>query len=84
MKLAKSLVKFPQSAMIMDKMAAVNSTLDPSSMDSMRDETVRLSLLGQAIEDMKEGVDKFQGGRFFTEKMLQKRNIGNILIAEGF
>ncbi|XP_049880158.1 probable enoyl-CoA hydratase [Pectinophora gossypiella] len=61
-KLAKSLVKFPQNALIMDKLAAVNSTLNPNSEDSMRDEAVMESLLGNAIEDMKEGVKKFQGG----------------------
>lgn len=62
MKLAKSLVKFPESAMIMDKLAAINSQLNPNSEESMRDEAVMTSLLGNAIEDMKEGVKKFQAG----------------------
>ncbi|XP_052759172.1 probable enoyl-CoA hydratase isoform X1 [Galleria mellonella] len=61
-KLAKSLVKFPQNALIMDKLAAVNSQLNPNSEESMRDEAVFTSLLGNAIEDIKEGVKKFQGG----------------------
>lgn len=61
-KLAKSLVKFPENALIMDKMAAINSQLNPNSEDSMRDEAIMASLLGNAIEDMKEGVKKFQAG----------------------
>ncbi|XP_059061291.1 probable enoyl-CoA hydratase [Achroia grisella] len=61
-KLAKSLVKFPQNALIMDKLAAVNSQLNPNSEESMRDEAVFTSLLGNAIEDIKQGVKKFQGG----------------------
>ncbi|XP_013191716.1 probable enoyl-CoA hydratase [Amyelois transitella] len=61
-KLAKSLVKFPQNALIMDKLAAVNSQLNPNSEESMRDEAVMTSLLGNAIEDIKEGAKKFQGG----------------------
>ncbi|KAL4716512.1 hypothetical protein ACJJTC_015940 [Scirpophaga incertulas] len=61
-KLAKSMAKFPQSALIMDKLAAVNSQLNPNSEESMRDEALMNSLLGQAIEDMKVGVKKFQGG----------------------
>nr|AID66686.1 putative enoyl-CoA hydratase [Agrotis segetum] len=61
-KLAKSLAKFPENAMIMDKMAAINSQLNPNSEDSMRDEAIMSSLLGNAIEDMKEGVKKFQAG----------------------
>ncbi|RVE51666.1 hypothetical protein evm_003638 [Chilo suppressalis] len=62
MKLAKSLTKFPQNALMMDKMAAVNSQLNPNSDESMRDEAVMTSLLGGAIEDIKAGVKKFQGG----------------------
>ncbi|CAH0760000.1 unnamed protein product [Diatraea saccharalis] len=62
MKLAKSLTKFPQNALIMDKLAAVNSQLNPNSEESMRDEAVMTSLLGSAIEDIKAGVKKFQGG----------------------
>ncbi|KAJ8710074.1 hypothetical protein PYW07_009440 [Mythimna separata] len=61
-KLAKSIVKFPENALIMDKMAAINSQLNPNSEDSMRDEAIMASLLGNAIEDMKEGVKKFQAG----------------------
>uniref|UniRef100_A0A2A4JEQ0 Enoyl-CoA hydratase n=1 Tax=Heliothis virescens TaxID=7102 RepID=A0A2A4JEQ0_HELVI len=61
-KLAKSLVKFPVNAMVMDKMAAINSQLNPNSEESMRDEAIMNSLLGNAIEDMKEGVKKFQAG----------------------
>ncbi|XP_063897426.1 probable enoyl-CoA hydratase [Helicoverpa armigera] len=61
-KLAKSLVKFPSNAMVMDKMAAINSQLNPNSEESMRDEAIMNSLLGNAIEDMKEGVKKFQAG----------------------
>lgn len=62
-KLAKSLTKFPQNALMMDKIEAVNSQLNPNSDESMRDEAVMQSLLGGAIEDMKEGVKKFQGGK---------------------
>lgn len=62
MKLAKSLAKFPQNALIMDKLAAVNSQLNPNSEESMRDEAVMTSLLGNAILDIEEGVKKFQGG----------------------
>lgn len=61
-KLAKSLVKFPQNALIMDKLAAVTSQLNPNSEENMRDEAIQNSLLGNAIEDIKEGVKKFQGG----------------------
>ncbi|KAJ8710806.1 hypothetical protein PYW08_009321 [Mythimna loreyi] len=61
-KLAKSLVKFPENALIMDKMAAINSQLNPNSEESMRDEAIMSSLLGNAIEDMKEGVKKFEAG----------------------
>ncbi|KAJ0171517.1 hypothetical protein K1T71_013067 [Dendrolimus kikuchii] len=61
-KLAKSLGKFPQNALIMDKLAAVNSQLNPNSEESMRDEAVMTSLLGNAIQDINEGVKKFQGG----------------------
>lgn len=61
-KLAKSLAKFPQNALIMDKLAAVNSQLNPNSEESMRDEAVMTSLLGNAILDIEEGVKKFQGG----------------------
>lgn len=61
-KLAKSLSKFPQNALIMDKLAAVNSQLNPNSEESMRDEAVMNSLLGNAIQDINEGVKKFQGG----------------------
>ncbi|CAK1591185.1 unnamed protein product [Parnassius mnemosyne] len=61
-KLAKSLVKFPQNALIMDKLAAVNSQLNPNSEESMRDEAVISSLLGGAIEDIDEGVKKFKKG----------------------
>uniref|UniRef100_A0A2H1W7G3 SFRICE_015857 n=1 Tax=Spodoptera frugiperda TaxID=7108 RepID=A0A2H1W7G3_SPOFR len=61
-KLAKSLAKFPPNAMVMDKMAAINSQLNPNSEESMRDEAIMQSLLGNAIEDMKEGVKKFQAG----------------------
>ncbi|XP_073962309.1 probable enoyl-CoA hydratase [Choristoneura fumiferana] len=61
-KLAKSLVKFPQSALMMDKLAAVNSQLNPNSDESMRDEAIMQSLLGTALEDIKEGVKKFQDG----------------------
>ncbi|KAJ2940846.1 hypothetical protein O0L34_g10107 [Tuta absoluta] len=61
-KLAKSLTKFPQSAMMMDKLQAVNSQLNPNSEDSMRDEALAQSLLGAAMEDIKQGVAKFQGG----------------------
>lgn len=62
-KLAKSLVKFPMNAMMMDKLAAVNSQLNPNSEESMRDEAVIQSLLGSAIQDISEGIKKFQGGR---------------------
>ncbi|XP_075985397.1 putative enoyl-CoA hydratase [Anticarsia gemmatalis] len=61
-KLAKSLSKFPQNALMMDKLAAVNSQLNPNSEESMRDEAVMTSLLGNAIEDIKDGVQKFQKG----------------------
>ncbi|KAL0861620.1 hypothetical protein ABMA27_009119 [Loxostege sticticalis] len=61
-KLAKSLSKFPQSALIMDKLAAINSQLNPNSEESMRDEAVMQSLLGAAIDDITQGVKKFQGG----------------------
>ncbi|XP_050671535.1 probable enoyl-CoA hydratase isoform X4 [Leptidea sinapis] len=61
-KLAKSLTKFPQNALIMDKLAAVNSQLNPNSEESMRDEAVMASLLGSAIDDLNKGVKKFQGG----------------------
>ncbi|CAH2057272.1 unnamed protein product, partial [Iphiclides podalirius] len=61
-KLAKSLVKFPQNALIMDKLAAVISQLNPNSEESMRDEAVLSSLLGGAIKDINEGVIKFQKG----------------------
>ncbi|CAG4939399.1 unnamed protein product [Colias eurytheme] len=61
-KLAKSLTKFPQNALIMDKLAAVNSQLNPNSEESMRDEAIMSSLLGSAIEDLNQGVKKFQGG----------------------
>ncbi|XP_052743562.1 probable enoyl-CoA hydratase [Bicyclus anynana] len=61
-KLAKSLVKFPQNALIMDKLAAVNSQLNPNSEESMRDEAIMNSLLGSALEDLKQGIKKFQGG----------------------
>ncbi|XP_026332762.1 uncharacterized protein LOC113239836 [Hyposmocoma kahamanoa] len=61
-KLAKSLAKFPQNALMMDKIEAVSSQLNPNSEESMRDEAVMQSLLGGAIEDMKEGVKKFQAG----------------------
>ncbi|XP_072948084.1 probable enoyl-CoA hydratase [Epargyreus clarus] len=61
-KLAKSLVKFPQNALIMDKLAAVNSQLNPNSEESMRDEAIMQSLLGATIEDINQGVKKFQGG----------------------
>ncbi|XP_013137975.1 PREDICTED: probable enoyl-CoA hydratase [Papilio polytes] len=61
-KLAKSLVKFPQNALIMDKLAAVNSQLNPNSEESMREEAIIASLLGGAIQDMDEGVKKFQTG----------------------
>ncbi|KOB69378.1 putative enoyl-CoA hydratase [Operophtera brumata] len=67
MKLAKSISKFPQNALIMDKLAAVNSHLNPNSEESMRDEAVMTSLLGGAIEDMKEGVKKFQKGRSLSD-----------------
>jgi enoyl-CoA hydratase/carnithine racemase len=66
MKLAKSLTKFPQSALIMDKLAAVNSQLNPNSEESMRDEAVMTSLLGLAIEDIKTGVKKFQDGENYN------------------
>ncbi|XP_030038320.2 probable enoyl-CoA hydratase [Manduca sexta] len=62
LKLAKSLVKFPQNALIMDKLAAVNSQLNPNSEESMRDEAVMTSLLGNAIEDLMQGAKKFQDG----------------------
>ncbi|KPJ04176.1 PREDICTED: probable enoyl-CoA hydratase [Papilio xuthus] len=61
-KLAKSLVKFPQNALIMDKLAAVNSQLNPNSEESMREEAIIASLLGGAIQDIDEGVKKFQKG----------------------
>ncbi|XP_045762161.1 probable enoyl-CoA hydratase [Maniola jurtina] len=61
-KLAKSLTKFPQNALIMDKLAAVNSQLNPNSEESMRDEAIMNSLLGSAIEDLNQGIKKFQGG----------------------
>ncbi|CAH0717882.1 unnamed protein product, partial [Brenthis ino] len=61
-KLAKSLNKFPQNALIMDKLAAVNSQLNPNSEESMRDEAVMQSLLGYAIDDLNNGIKKFQGG----------------------
>ncbi|CAH2097748.1 unnamed protein product [Euphydryas editha] len=61
-KLAKSLIKFPQNALIMDKLAAVNSQLNPNSEESMRDEAIMQSLLGSAIEDLNNGIKKFQGG----------------------
>ncbi|XP_068624879.1 probable enoyl-CoA hydratase [Battus philenor] len=61
-KLAKSLVKFPQNALIMDKLAAVNSQLNPNSEESMREEAIISTLMGGAMEDMKEGVKKFQKG----------------------
>lgn len=61
-KLAKSLVKFPQNALMMDKLAAINSQLNPNSEESMRDEALQTSLLGNAILDIQEGVKKFQGG----------------------
>lgn len=61
-KLAKSLIKFPQNALIMDKLAAVNSQLNPNSEESMRDEAVMTSLLGMAIEDIQKGAKKFQDG----------------------
>lgn len=61
-KLAKSLIKFPQNALIMDKLAAVNSQLNPNSEESMRDEAIMSSLLGSAIEDLNKGVQKFKGG----------------------
>ncbi|CAG9570709.1 unnamed protein product [Danaus chrysippus] len=61
-KLAKSLTKFPQNALIMDKLAAVNSQLNPNSEESMRDEAIMNSLLGSALEDLNEGIKKFQGG----------------------
>lgn len=78
-KLAKSLVKFPQNAMIMDKLAAINSQLNPNSEESMRDEAVMTSLLGNAIEDMKEGVKKFQAGLLCVSNVLQKvQNIGRL------
>ncbi|CAK1543461.1 unnamed protein product [Leptosia nina] len=61
-KLAKSIIKFPQNALIMDKLAAINSQLNPNSEESMRDEAIMSSLLGSAIEDLNKGVQKFQGG----------------------
>ncbi|XP_034826139.1 probable enoyl-CoA hydratase [Maniola hyperantus] len=61
-KLAKSLTKFPQNALIMDKLAAVNSQLNPNSEESMRDEAIMNSLLGSAIEDLNQGIKKFRGG----------------------
>ncbi|XP_048001337.1 probable enoyl-CoA hydratase [Leguminivora glycinivorella] len=61
-KLAKSIAKFPQNALMMDKLAAVNSQLNPNSEESMRDEAIMQSLLGSALEDLKEGVKKFQDG----------------------
>ncbi|XP_063629484.1 probable enoyl-CoA hydratase [Cydia splendana] len=61
-KLAKSISKFPQNALMMDKLAAVNSQLNPNSEESMRDEAVMQSLLGAALEDLKDGVKKFQDG----------------------
>ncbi|XP_041980095.1 probable enoyl-CoA hydratase [Aricia agestis] len=61
-KLAKSLLKFPQNALIMDKLAAVNSQLNPNSEESMRDEAIMQSLMGLAIEDLQKGIKKFQGG----------------------
>ncbi|CAH2231881.1 jg11062 [Pararge aegeria aegeria] len=61
-KLAKSLIKFPQNALIMDKLAAINSQLNPNSEESMRDEAIMNSLLGSAIEDLNQGIKKFQGG----------------------
>lgn len=73
-KLAKSLVKFPQNALIMDKLAAVNSQLNPNSEESMRDEAVIASLLGGAIQDINEGVLKFQKGQLnvsFTRRYFQ-------------
>lgn len=47
---------------MMDKMAAVNSQLNPNSEESMRDEAVMQSLLGYAIDDLNNGIKKFQGG----------------------
>ncbi|GBP62673.1 Probable enoyl-CoA hydratase echA8 [Eumeta japonica] len=61
-KLAKSLIKFPQSALIMDKLAAINSQLDENSDERMRDEALWFSYETQALEDLKEGVKKFQAG----------------------
>ncbi|KPJ21428.1 hypothetical protein RR48_00171 [Papilio machaon] len=46
----------------MDKLAAVNSQLNPNSEESMREEAIIASLLGGAIQDMDEGVKKFQKG----------------------
>lgn len=46
----------------MDKLAAINSQLDENSEERMRDEAVLTSLAGNAIEDMKEGIKKFQKG----------------------
>ncbi|CAF4874777.1 unnamed protein product [Pieris macdunnoughi] len=61
-KLSKSLIKFPQNALIMDKLAAIMSQLNPNSEESMRDEAIMSSLLGSAIEDLNKGVQKFKGG----------------------
>ncbi|CAH3950160.1 probable enoyl-CoA hydratase [Pieris brassicae] len=61
-KLSKSLIKFPQNALIMDKLAAIMSQLNPNSEESMRDEAIMGSLLGSAIEDLNKGVQKFKGG----------------------
>lgn len=47
----------------MDKLAAVNSQLNPNSEESMRDEAIMQSLLGLAIEDLNNGIKKFQGGK---------------------
>ena len=46
----------------MDKLAAVNSQLNPNSEESMRDEAIMQSLLGSAMEDLNNGIKKFQGG----------------------
>ncbi|CAB3229733.1 unnamed protein product [Arctia plantaginis] len=61
-KLAKSLTKFPENALIMDKLASINSQLNPNSEESMRDEAVMTSLLGNAIVDISAGLKKFQAG----------------------
>lgn len=56
------MLKFPQNALIMDKLASINSQLNPNSEESMRDEAVMTSLLGNAILDISEGLKKFQAG----------------------